>query len=99
MRPGSRIPESRLAASHLSFQPRVLLLDDALVQLLEQRRRLAQDLATHPWGVPRRQRTRRPGADGAAVVVGQRLVRARFLLVLDHLLGAKELPVVSQVLM
>jgi hypothetical protein len=40
-----------------------------------------------------------PGADGAAVVVGQGLVGASFFLNLDHVLGAEQLAaVVAQVL-
>jgi hypothetical protein len=38
MCPGSRISESRLVAFRLSFQPGVLLLNHALVQLLEEGR-------------------------------------------------------------
>ena len=86
---------SRLFAAfsiRLLLQPRVLPLDHALVQLLEQRRRLPQRL-------PRRQLTLRPGADGTAVVVGQRQAGARLFLILNHVLRAKELALVAQVLM
>jgi hypothetical protein len=72
-------------------KPRILLPDQALVQFLEERSRLAE-------GLPRRQLALRSGADGATVVVGQRLVRTRLLLVLDHMLRAEELPVVAQIL-
>ena len=76
-----RLPtlDSRLP---LPFQPRILLFNYALIQLFEQRRRLAQRLA-------RGQLARRPGADGATVIVGQRVVAARLFLVLDHLLRAR----------
>ena len=80
-----------MICDRLSFQPRVLFLDEALIQLLEERRRLAQRL-------PRRQFALRPGADGPAVVVGQGVVAAGFFLVFDDVLGAEELPVVAQVL-
>ena len=75
----------------LPFQPRVLPLDHTLIQLLEEQRRSPQRL-------PRRQFARRPGAHCATVVVGQRLVGAGLLLVLDYVLRAKELPLVPQVL-
>ena len=39
-----------------------------------------------------------PAPNGAAVIVGQRLVRPRFLLVLDYVLGTEELAVMAQVL-
>jgi hypothetical protein len=58
---------SRLSVIHcacLALQPCILLVDQTLIQLLEERRRLAQRLL-------RRQLTLRPGADGACVVVGQ----------------------------
>jgi hypothetical protein len=54
LHPGSRIPLSGIVASLLSFQPRVLLIDQTLIQLLEERRRLAQRLTS-------RQLTRRLG--------------------------------------
>ena len=47
---------------------------------------------------PRWQFALRPGADGSAVIVGQRLVAACFLLGLDHVLCAEQLPFVPQVL-
>jgi hypothetical protein len=75
----------------LLSQPRLLLLSHTLVQLLEKGRRRAQRL-------PRRQFTLRPGADRPRVVVGQRPVRPRLFLVLDHLLRAEQLPFVAQVL-
>jgi hypothetical protein len=70
----------------------MLLLDHALIQLPEQRRRLAQCLA-------HRQLTLRPRPQRTAVVLGQGLVAARLFLVLDHLLSAEQLPLVAQVLM
>ena len=93
-RPGSQGETSCAPLS--SFQPRVLLPDHALVQLLEEWRLLAQRL---PWW----QLALRPGAGSAAVIVGQRPVGAQpavagLFLVLDHVLRAKELPVVAQVL-
>ena len=78
--PGTQVP----------CQPRVLLLDHALVQLFEERRRL-------PQRVPRRQFTLRPGSNGAGVLLGQRLVGGGLLLVLDHVLRPRELPVVALV--
>jgi hypothetical protein len=79
----------------LSFQPPVFLLDQALIQLLEER----------CWPAPRlawRELARRLGADGPAVVIGQGLVAAHpaeaGLLVLHYVLRAKELPIVAQVL-
>ena len=74
-----------------SFQPRVLLLDHALIQLLEEQRRLAPRL-------PRREGAGLPGADGTAVIVGQSRVTAGLFLILDHLLRPKELPLGAQVL-
>jgi hypothetical protein len=83
--PGSQNSESpvRVFGFRLGFQPRVSLLDYALVRLLEKRRR---------------QRDRRPGAHCPAVVVRQCQVALRLFLVLDHVLRAEELAVVAQVL-
>ena len=72
---GPRISEPSRTALRSSLHPRVLVLDHSLVQLFEERRRLAQSL-------PHWQRTRHPGTDGARVIVGQRLVAASFFLVL-----------------
>ena len=95
MRPGSRISLSRMAMLGFSFQPCILLFHHALIQFFEERGRFAQRLA-------RRQCTLRPRAGGPAVIVRQRQVAARLLLVLDHLLRARcsasQLPVVAQVL-
>ena len=66
----------------LSFEPRVLLLDHALIQLFKEWRWRAQ-------GLPRRQFTLGPGTHRAAVIVGQGLMGTGLLLVLDHLLRAE----------
>jgi hypothetical protein len=91
MRLGSRTSEPQLSAALLFAQPCVLFLAHAVVQSLKERRRLSQCL-------PRRQLARCPGADGPAIIVRRRLVTPRLFLVLDHLLGAKALAVVAQVL-
>ena len=73
-------------------KPCVFLVHQAVVQLPKEGLGPKQRLA---W----RKLTRRPNPHGAAVVIGQSLVAAGLFLVLDHLLGAKELFAVTQVLM
>jgi hypothetical protein len=82
-------PGSSAAFALLPFKSRVLLIDQALVELLEERRRPPERLS---W----RKVALCPGSDGTAVVVGQSRVRPGLLLVLHHVPGAKELPVVAQ---
>jgi len=75
----------------LICQPRILLADQTLIQLLEERHRLAQRLS-------RRRFALLPRADRPHVVTRQRFVRPRLFLELDHVLRANELSIVAQVL-
>ena len=85
------LPDSCFPGSRSTFQPRILLFHHPLLQLSEQRRRLAQCLAGRRLALG-------PRADGPGVIVGQRLVAPRFFLILHHLLGPEQLPVIPQVL-
>ena len=92
-RPGSRTSQVKRLVSGLSCKARVLFLDHTLVQLLKQRRRLAQRL-------PHRQLARRPGPDGLAMVTDQSRVTAQpaeagLLFVLDDMQRAKKLPLIA----
>jgi hypothetical protein len=88
----SQLPNLRTLARGFSVTPPTACTPPslyALIRLPEPRRRLAQGLAG-------RELAGRPSADRARVVVGQRRTPQCFLLILEHVLCANELPVIAQ---
>src|SRR5205807_287559 len=81
----ARACRSLVVAAH----PAELLLDDRVVELLEERLRLAQRLA-------RAEVARLPAADPGRVVAGEDLVRVALLLDLAELDGASDHPFVAE---